>query len=88
MLLVRGIPIGWSGLTLMWQQYSLNLDLKSWPGVTNVIALVKGSGEALARASLLPILETFNVLTGVYREMTRLRDSRRIQKFLEGFNRL
>jgi hypothetical protein len=39
--------------------------------MTNAIALVKGPGEALARASLLPILETFNVLTGEYREMTR-----------------
>jgi hypothetical protein len=35
------------------------------------IALAKGLWTALARASLLPILETFNVLTGEYREMTR-----------------
>ncbi|KAK2785198.1 hypothetical protein FQN52_008534 [Onygenales sp. PD_12] len=48
------------------------------------IALVKGFGEALVWVPLLPLLETFSVLTNRSREMTRLRDSRRIQNFTKG----
>jgi serine/threonine protein kinase len=49
------------------------------------IALVKGFAEALVWVPLLSTLEAFSVLTNEYREMTRLRDSRRIQNFIKGF---
>lgn len=48
------------------------------------IALVKGFGEALVWAPLLPMLEAFSVLTGEYREMTRPRDSPRIRNSIKG----
>lgn len=47
------------------------------------IALVKGFGEALVRAPLLPLLKS--ILTDEHRNKTRLRDSHRIQNFIKGF---
>jgi hypothetical protein len=86
MHLVRGIPIGWIDCDVATTFTEFGPGKLACCG--HEIALVKGLGTALARASSLPILETFRVLTGEYRKMTRLRDSRRIQKFIEGFNGL
>ena len=47
------------------------------------IALVKGFAEALVWIPLLSTLEAFSVLTNEHREMTRLRDSHRIQNFIK-----
>ncbi|KAJ5728600.1 kinase-like domain-containing protein [Penicillium malachiteum] len=48
------------------------------------IALVKGLGDALARAPSLP-MNVSNMLTHKYREKTRLKDSPQTQNFIKGF---
>lgn len=84
LLLVRGNPD-----RLVWIDFDVattftDFEPEQLARCDHEIALVKGFAEALVWVSLLSTLESFSVLTTEYREMTRLRDSRRIQNSIKG----